>query len=278
MKKLKLFAIALIAYAGTLNAQDLPAPSPYAEVMQRVGLTDIELSYSRPGVKERTIFGGLEAYGEVWRTGANAATKITFSTPAKVGGVEVEKGTYSIFTIPGEKEWKLMLNSNTSATENSYNAEENVAEVSMMGMESDMTETMLFYFDNVKNESASLVFEWEKVKWEVKIEVESQKAAVENIKREIAAVENAYGLYNSSARYYLDAGLGAQQALEWAKKSVSISAKFWNVYTLSLAYEAMGDKKMAIESAKKSKKLAEEANYAPYVKMNEENIAKWSKK
>ncbi len=278
MKKLNVFAMAFVAFIASATAQDLPQPSPYAEVEQVIGLTEVEIEYSRPGVKGRSIFGGLEAYGDVWRTGANSATQISFSTDAKIGGAAVPAGSYSIFTVPGESEWKLMLNSNTSATEGSYKAEENVAEVSMKPMKIESRESMLFYFDKVTSSSAHLVFEWENVSWKVEIAVESQATAIKNIEKEIASVENSFRLYNSSARYYIDEGLDAGKALEWAKKSVSMEEKFWNVYTLSLAYAANDDKKMAIETAKKSMKMAEAAPYPPYVKMNKENIEKWSKK
>ena len=278
MKKIKLLAIALIAYTFSATAQDLPQPSPKAEVEQTVGLTEIEIEYSRPGVKGRTIFGDLEPYDQVWRTGANAATKISFSTDVNFGGVEVKEGTYSVLSMPGKTEWKVMLNSDLAVTENSYDAEKNVAVVTVKGMESDMTESMLFTFDNIKDESADLIFEWDKVKWMIAIKVASKDAAIKNIEAKINEIENAYGVYNSSARYYLNAGLDLDKALAWSKKSVAISSKFWNVYTLSLIYEAKGDKKMAIETAKKSLKLSEEANYQPYVKMNKENIEKWGKK
>src|SRR5689334_24322546 len=89
---------------------EFPAPSPTSTLKQRVGLTDIEIVYSRPGVKGRRIFGGLVPYGEIWRTGANAATKVTFSTSVKFNGVDVPAGSYSLFTIPGEKEWTVILN------------------------------------------------------------------------------------------------------------------------------------------------------------------------
>ncbi len=260
-----------------LQAQELPVPSPYAEVMQRIGLTDVKIMYSRPGVKDRTIFGELEAYDEVWRTGANAATKIELSTDATIGGKEVKAGTYSLFTIPGKEQWKVMLNSDTQASEGSYKAENNVAEIEVKASSSDMNETMLFYFENVKNDQAELVFEWEKVKWMVPIKVEVEEMAEKNIREKMDEIEKNYRAYNSSARYYYDNDKDLEQALKWAQKSVEIEERFWNVYTLSLIQAKMGKKKEAIATAKKSMELAEKDNYQPYVKMNKENIEKWSK-
>jgi tetratricopeptide (TPR) repeat protein len=277
MKKLKLSVLALFCSIVSLNAQDLPAPSPYGEVTQRVGLTDVTVQYSRPGVKGRTIFGGLEAYGEIWRTGANAATKIVLSTDATIGDVKVPAGTYSILSVPGKEEWKVVLNKDLKVTENSYNADENIAEIAVKPMENAMTETMMFSFHNVKENSADLVFEWENTSWALPIKVEVEAQAMENIKNEISKLENAYGVYNSSARYYLEHDKDLDQALAWSKKSVSISPQFWNVYTLSLIQHAKGDKKAAIATAERSMKLAEEAGYAPYIQRNKDNIEKWKK-
>ena len=98
---------------GLLQAQDLPMPSPAASVKQRVGLTDIEITYSRPGVKDRVIFGDLVPYNEMWRTGANKASAISFSTDVMIMGNELKAGTYAIFTTPGESEWEIIFNNNT---------------------------------------------------------------------------------------------------------------------------------------------------------------------
>lgn len=277
MKKLQLTLIAFSLFFTTVQAQELPAPSPYSELTQRIGLTDVTLMYSRPGVKERTIFGDLEPYDQVWRTGANAATKIKFSSDVMVGGNEVKEGTYSIVTIPGKESWKLMINTDLSITENSYKAENNVAEISMKPESNDMVETMTFTFANVKDDKADLVFEWEKTQWSVSIEVKVKEQALENIEAKLNEIEKAYGTYNRVARYYLDNDLDLDKALVWSKKSVEIEAKFWNVYTLSLIQKEKGDVKAALETAKKSLAMSEEAKYEPYIKRNKKNIAEWSK-
>lgn len=279
MRKIALGFLTLILAVGMLQAQDLPKPSPYAEVMQRVGLTDVSLEYSRPGVKDRVIFGDLLAYDKIWRTGANASTKIEFSTDVKIGGVAVKAGQYSVMSMPGKDEWKVFINSDLGVQERTYKAENNVAEITVKPMKSDQkTETLSFWFANVTSESADLMFAWENTSLSIPIEVAVKEAAVQNIENKIKEIENAYGVYNSSARYYLDNKMDLEKALEWSKKSVEISEKFWNVYTLSLIYEAMGNKKEAIKTAERSLALAKEAKYDPYIKMNEENLAKWAKK
>lgn len=276
MKKLSLI-IALCISSMLAWSQEVPAPSPYAEVMQRIGLTDVKIEYSRPGVKEREIFGGLEAYDEIWRTGANAATKITFSTEASIGGEKVKPGTYSILSIPREGSFEVVLNSNVKVTERSYDPELNVAVFDAPVTSIEMVETMEFTFQNVTSTTADLVFKWEKTMWSIQIKVESQKLAKANIEAAIKDLDNAYDVYYTAAKYYLDEAIDNEKALEWAKQSVDLQEKFWNVYVLSLCYEAVGDKKMAIKTAEKSLALSKEANYAPYIKRNEDNLAKWNK-
>ncbi|MBL4707158.1 MAG: DUF2911 domain-containing protein [Flavobacteriales bacterium] len=278
MKKIATSFLALFLMVWTLQAQELPQPSPYAEVMQRVGLTDISMEYSRPGVKDRVIFGDLEPFDQVWRTGANSSTKIEFSSDVKIGGVEVKAGKYSIMSMPGKEMWKVYINTDLGVQEGSYKAENNVAEVSVKPIKTDKTvETLSFWFSNVKGESVDLMFAWENTSLVIPIEVAAKEAAMENIDSKIKEIENAYGVYNNSAKYYLTNDLDLEKALAWSEKSVEIAQKFWNVQTLSKIQYAMGNKKEAIKTAELSLKLSEEADYQPYIKMNKENIAKWSK-
>jgi hypothetical protein len=279
INKVKITLIAALATVFSLQAQELPAPSPYGEVMQRVGLTDVKVEYSRPGVKEREIFGGLLEWGKVWRTGANASTKISFSSNVYIGGKELKAGTYSVFTELNKGEWAVMLNSDVDASEGSFSKEKNVASIAVKASEvKKSVETLTFTFANVTESSADWKFEWANMTWSIPIKVEVDEMAMENIKTKISEVENSYGVYNSAARYYLEHDKDLKQALEWSQKSVKMSAKFWNVITLSKIYAAMGDYKKAIETAEQSMELAEKAEYTPYIIMNKENIEKWSKK
>lgn len=270
--------LASVATIFSVQAQELPAPSPYGEVMQRVGLTDVKVEYSRPGVKEREIFGGLLKWGSIWRTGANASTKISFSTDINVGEESVKAGTYSVFTALEEGAFVVMFNSDVNASEGSFKKENNVLEYKAKVNENEMVETLTITFANVKESSADLTFEWEKSKWSMPIQVETDEMAMKNIESKIKEMENSYGAYNSAARYYLEHDKDLDQALEWSKKSVEMSAKFWNTITLSKIYAAKGDYKNAIKVAEQSKALAEKAEYDAYIKMNDENIKAWKKK
>jgi|TARA_B110000503_G_scaffold129173_1_gene201112 hypothetical protein len=280
IKKLSVSFLALFLMVFTIEAQELPQPSPYAEVMQRVGLTDVAVKYSRPGVKDRVIFGELEPFGSVWRTGANSATKIVLSTDAKIGGKEVKAGTYSIMSTPmKEGSWKVAINTDLDVQEGSYKAENNVAELDVEVMETaDKVESMTFWFANVKPGSMDLMFAWENTSWSIPIEVDFKAMASKNIEEAIEETKSAFRVYNSSARYNFDNDLDLNKALEWSKKSVEMNATFWNVYTLSLIQNKLGMKKEALAAAKKSLELSNKAEYQPYIKMNTDNIAKWSKK
>ncbi len=280
MKKISMSFLALFLMVFTIKAQELPQPSPYAEVLQRVGLTDVTVQYSRPGVKDRVIFGELEPFDQVWRTGANSATQIILSTDAKIGGKDVKAGTYSIMSLPNkEGNWKVYINSDLGVQENTYKAENNVAEVDVKSMKTaSKVESMSFWFANVKPGSMDLMFAWENTSWSISIEVDFKTIAAENIEAAIKETKSAFRVYNNSAKYNLDNDLDLNKALEWSTMSVKMEEKFWNVYTLSLIQNKLGMKKEALATAKKSLEMSTKAEYQPYVKMNTDNIAKWSKK
>jgi hypothetical protein len=277
MKKVFGLFTGLLMFTG-LVAQELPQPSPLTTVGQRVGLTDITLEYSRPSAKGRTIFGDLVPFGEMYRTGANASTKITFSNDVVFGGRAVPAGKYALYSIPGKTEWTIILHKNTSHWGvGDYIAEEDLLRLTVKPVIIPMTETFTIEFNNFKDEMADLIIRWEKTAVKITVNCNSIEQSKTNIINKLNEIENAYSVYNKAARYYLETQLDAKQALEWAKKSTAIEEKFWNVYTLALAQAANGDYKGALETAEKSKKLAMEVNYQQYVNMNDENIAKWKK-
>jgi len=277
MKKFSLF-IAAATLSASVFAQELPKPSPLGEVEQKVGLTEVEIEYSRPGVKDRDIFGDLVPYDKMWRTGANKATSISFSTDVKINGNELIAGDYSLFTIPGKETWQILFNTNLDqwGTGN-YQDTEEALRISVKPEEYCFTETMTFTIDNVTDNSASICLKWAETSVCFDMEVEVDEMAEENIQNKINEIENAYGVYNTSARWYLEHGGDKAQALEWAKKSTSIKEEFWNLHTLALAQAANGKYKDAIATAEKSKAMATEAGYDSYISRNDEKIAEWKK-
>ncbi len=259
---------------------DFPAPSPAATIKQRVGLTDIEISYFRPGVKGRKIFGGLEPFGVVWRTGANNPTKITFSTPVKFGGKSVPAGSYGLFSIPGEKEWTLILNTIDSKDWGAYNykAENDVARATAKPVAlSQPVETFTIEFAEVRTESALLALAWEKTRVAVKLEVD----VVAQLKPQIEAVMagNAEKKpYFQAAMFYFENGGDLKQALAWMDAGLKEQpAAFYMVYRKGLILAKMGDKAGALAAAKASREAAAKDNRPgirdEYVRLNDALIA-----
>jgi hypothetical protein len=279
MKKLQsllfILLINLVSF-NYLDAQELPVPSSKGELEQRVGLTDFTISYSRPNMNGRVIFGDLVPYGKVWRAGANMATTIEFNSIVDFAGTKVEPGKYSIFISPEADNWKISLNTvwNTSGT-GDYDPANNVASITAKVLKaSPEVETWTIGFDAVKEDNAFLTFRWADVLVKVAINAPSKELANANIEATLAELNDVYGTYNNIARYYLSTGNNAD-ALKYAEMSAASAEKFWNVKVLSEAYAANGQYKKAIEAAEKSLKLSQEADYQPYIKMNTENIAKW---
>lgn len=279
MKKYLLALASVALFLGT-TAQDLPQPSPKATVSQRVGLTDFTIDYSRPSAKDRVVFGELVPMDQLWRTGANRPSTIEFNTDITFGGTNVPAGKYAILSIPGQTSWTVILSKNLDlmGTEG-YEESDAVAKVSARATTlKNKIETFTIGFNNLRDGSADLVFEWEAMRAVVPIKVSYMDNAVKNIEAKLKEQESFFSSYNSAARFYLDNNLDKTKALEYAKKSTEMRKTFWNVYTLSLAHEANGNRKEAIAAAQESMKLAEEANWPAYVKMNQENLAKWSAK
>ncbi len=254
------------------NAQTFPQPSPLAKVYQVVGLTEMEIVYSSPAVRERVIFGGLLPFNELWRTGANSATTLSASGDMRIGDKEIEAGKYSIFTIPGEREITFILNSDASASSGSYDEKLDVVRVKVPFIETKpMMERLQFSFENTMPSGTEIVFKWADRTFSVPVKVMTEKMVVINFKAKQQEYEGEFALYNEAANYYLEMG-NNEQALEMAKKSTDMSKKFWNTHTLAKAYVANGDKKNAKVAAQESLKLSKDADYKHYINLNEKLI------
>src|SRR3954469_10496045 len=171
-------SLLVLALCATLRGQaptvKFPAQSPGAKISQEVGLTKIDIEYFRPGVKGRKIFGGTEAYGRVWRTGANNATKITFSTAVKFGGADVPAGTYALFSIPGANEWTVILNKVVGQWgAYTYDQKNDLARVQAKPVRlAEKVETFTIDVNDIRDQSATLNLVWENTLVAVKIEVD----------------------------------------------------------------------------------------------------------
>lgn len=272
------FAVALLSQP--LVAQiATPAPSPASKLTQTVGLTDVTIEYSRPGVKGRTIFAadGLVPFGEIWRLGANAATKVTFSDDVKVDGKELKAGSYALLTKPSATSWEIMFYPYESGNWGSYVEKEPAATVSAAaGTIGEKVENFMVMIDNIGMDEAEIVFAWDKTAAVVPLSVDVDKRVTANIERVLAGPTG--NDYFAAASYYHESGKDLNKALEWINKATEgDNPMFWQVRRKALILADLNRKKDAIEAAKKSMELAEAAGNADYVRMNKKSIAEWSK-
>ncbi|WP_394749280.1 DUF2911 domain-containing protein [Spongiimicrobium salis] len=279
MKKLTLLACLLFVAVGVQAQITTPQPSPSSTLKQTVGLTDITVEYSRPSMRGRTIFGGLEAYGEVWRTGANANTTVAFSDDVKVDGQTLKAGTYALYTRPGKTTWEVYFYADTNnwGTPRKWDDSKVVAKTTVEVYPMPMPiETFTISFDDLTNNAGVLGLLWEKTYVGVKIEVPTVEKAVASIENVMNGPSG--GDYYAAASYYYEEGKDLKKAKEWIDKAVAMDKEgrqFWVMRRQALIYAKLGDKKGAIAAAKKSLAAAEAANNGGYVRQNKASLKEW---
>lgn len=279
MKKLLLIAL-VFTFSLNVSAQvQTPQPSPFCKLEQKVGLTDVTLEYSRPGVKGRTIFGDLVPYGKLWRTGANKNTTITFSTDVTIDGQDLKAGSYAIFTTPNTDSWEVVFYSDTNnwGTPQEWDDNKVAAKTTVKSYPMEYSvESFTMDISNLSNKSATIAILWDKTYLAVPFEVPTDAAVVASIEKAMAGP--GAGDYYSAAVYYLQEGKDMEKATKWIDKAVEMTKdkpRFWFLRQQSLIHAAAGDKAGAIAAAKKSLVGAEEAGNADYVKMNKDSLKEW---
>lgn len=282
MKKFLLLALTF-TFSYFVHAQlETPQPSPFSKVEQKVGLTDVTFEYSRPSVKGRTIFGDLVPFGKTWRTGANANTKITFSTDVTIAGQTLNAGTYAIFTVPNKTSWDIIFytDSNNGGTPKNWDDSKVAVKTTVPTHDIPFSvETFTIDINSLSNNGGTLEFIWEKTFVGMPFTVPTDATVTANIDKVLAG-PNA-GDYFAAARYFLEEGKDIAKAKNWIDKAVELTKdapKFWILRQQALIYAKSGDFKGAIAAAKASLAGAEKAGKADYIKMNNESINAWSKK
>lgn len=281
MKKI-FIAVAFIMAPFITEAQlKTPQASPKATVFQTVGLTDVQIVYSRPAARGRAVFGNLVPFGKVWRTGANENTTISFSEDVTIDGKTLSKGKYALYTIPKIESWEVIFYSTTDNWGNPevWN-ESNVVLRTTVKEESlqKAVESFTIGISNLDANFAYLDMAWENSSISMKFEVPTQKATLANIEKALAGPTSAD--YFSAAQYIYQSNGDNAKALTYVNKALEMSAEkpFWYTRLKSLIQAKLGDKKGAVETATVSLAAAEVAKNQDYVKMNKESIAEWSKK
>jgi hypothetical protein len=275
MKKTLALLTAGVLLATGMRAQlKVPAPSPLQTIKQSFALSDITIEYSRPGMKNRTVFGDLVPYGKIWRTGANAATKIAFGEDVKVEGVAVPQGTYALYTIPEKDHWDIMLYKDFALGGNvaDYKKENEVARITVKpGKTNDKTETFTMEFADLNSSSANVVMRWENTKVAFNVVADIDAKIMKSIE---SAVINDSRPYYQAASYYYDNNKDLNKASEWVDKAVSQNPKAYWVQMLKAKIQVkQGNKKEAVATAYNVVTLAREAKNDDYVKMAEKLIA-----
>jgi hypothetical protein len=279
MKKLLLmFAVFAMSFA-TYAQIETPAPSPSAKFEQKVGLTDITIEYSRPSVKGRTIFGDLEPFGGMWRTGANKNSIITFSDDVTIEGQAVKAGSYAMFTkLNSATQWDVMFYSDTEnwgtpeAWDDSKVAA--TAKVDVMQLPFNV-ETLSIGVGDITSNGGNIDIIWETSYAGIPFTVPTDQTVSTAIDKIMAGP--SAGDYYASAVYYLESGKDIKKAKMWMDKAMFMTENpgFWQVRQQSLIYAAAGDKKGAIDLAKKSMAAAKEAGNQNYVKQNMDSLKEW---
>ena len=283
MKKLFFLTalLSLLASAPAMAQIKTPAPSPTCKISQEFGLVTADLEYSRPSAKGRKIFGELVPFGEMWRVGANASTKIKFSDDATIGGTKLKAGTYAVYATPGEKEWSVIFYKNTSfwGTPGNEFKEEDVAARVAVPVQSvrDLVETFTMNFNNLRNNGADLEISWEYTKVVVPITVDTDTKVMADIKTTLDGP--SAGAYYAAGRYYFEEKKDMNLALTWVDKALEKGGeKFWMLRQKALILAELNRFKDAIAVAEKSSELAKADGNGDYPRMNEKSIIEWKKK
>lgn len=275
----KLFFAVFIAFAClSVEAQlKTPAPSPGQTVKQDFGLADIELSYSRPAVKGRKIFGDLVPYGAVWRTGANSATTLTFGDDVSIGGTKIPAGKYGLLTIPGKKNWTIIISKQTDVTSPAaYKPEMDLVRVTAdVAKTKSHAETFTIQFANITPSTCDLQISWDKSVVTLPIKTEIDSKVMASIDKAMKADKPPYF---QAAMYYMENGKDLNQALAWFNKAVEAQPNaFWIQHQWANCLAKLGQKNEAKTAALKSKELAAAANNDDYVKLNDKLLKELSK-
>lgn len=279
MKKLFVLSLSAILFSSAEAQIKAPQPSPVCKISQAVGLTDIAIEYSRPSAKARKVFGGLVPFNELWRTGANASTKLTFSENVKIAGNDLPKGTYALYTIPSEKEWTIILHKNvTHWGVDDYKQEEDAFRFTVKPtMTSNNVETFTMQLDNLKNNACDIDLSWENTTVAIPVTFGTDEAMVAGIKKALDGP--SAGDYYTAARYYHEENKDPKQALEWVTKSLEKGGdKFWILRLKALLQAKIGDFTGAIATAEKSTELSKKEGNADYQRMNDASVKEWKNK
>ncbi len=257
---LMLFCMVFSVQAGV--AQQEPDVSPAASISQRIGITDVVVTYHRPGVKGRTIWGALVPYGEVWRAGANENTTISFSDPVSIGGHTLAGGTYGLHMIPGEREWTIIFSTNaTSWGSFSYDKAEDALRAAVRPEAADFSEWLGYSFDHLTDSSAVLVLRWERVRLPLRIDVDLASVTLYHLRHEYLRGLASFGWqgWNNAANFCVQRNVNLDEGLTWVDRSLRMNRNFDNLWVKSEILRKQGRSAQADSLQREAYGLATEA-------------------
>jgi len=266
-----------LAVAPAFAQLDLPRPSPNAKVSQTIGLTEITVDYSSPAVKARPVWGGLVPYDQMWRTGANQATKITFSRDVTFGDKPVPAGTYALFTIPTKGAWTVILNkkADQSGTARDYKADQDFVRFSVHAKPAPHRERMTFLFSDFSDDAGSLDLEWEKLRVSIPIKVKTEEQSLANIAK---SLDGTWRTYAMAARYMGETKKDYDTGLKYIDLSLGLKEDWFNVWTKATLLAGKGKTKEAIALGEKAQALGQKAEFFFLEADVKKSLAEWKKK
>ncbi|MEY4384056.1 MAG: hypothetical protein RI995_1598 [Bacteroidota bacterium] len=262
--------LALIGLQSMAQGVKTPAPSPSQTIKQDFGLASVEVNYSRPATKGRKIFGDIVPFGKLWRTGANAATKITFGEDVKIAGKELKAGSYQVMTIPSQNSWEILFNKGKDGVFN-YHPEEDVLKVSVPAQANAASvESFTIQFANISANKMDIQLAWEKTMVNIPVEVDIDSKIMSSIDK---AMNIDSRPYFEAASYYFETGRDLNKALEWVNKATASNpTAYWQFHLKAKIQAKLGDKAGAKATALKSIELAKAGKNDDYVALNEKLI------
>jgi hypothetical protein len=278
MRKLFITTLAVFTlFFADAQSLTTPQPSPTQTIKQNFGLSNVELSYSRPGIKGRKIFGDLVPFGKVWRTGANSASTLTFGDAVTIGGTKIPAGKYGLLTIPDKKSWIIIISKQTDVTNPAdYKQDQDVVRVEAKTIEmDDPLETFTMQFANIKPSTCELHMMWDKTVVALPIATDVETKVMAQIDQ---LMNKDNRPYFNAALYYMENGKDLNQALAWFDKAVELQPNaFFIHHQRANCLAKMGRKDEAKAAAEKSKALAIDQKNDDYVRLNDKLLAELNK-
>lgn len=261
MRKYFLLIIVLFTFS-VINAQDFrtPRPSPDATVSQYVGITEITIDYSSPGVKERKVWGELVPFGQIWRTGANEVTTITFTDPVKINGNELPADTYGIHTIPNENEWEVIFSKDTKVDgPAAFDENKEALRLKIKPEQNSFNERMVFTFSEMTETSAKVNLLWENIKVSFDVETDTRELTLQSARKAFN-----WGQLMAAATYCLQNDVNLDEGYKWIEASTLINENYWNMRIKAQYLAKMDNKNEAVAAMEKAIDYGNKMENAPF--------------